>query len=189
LEGLIVTSDADGSPRISPMGPIVDRGLTRFRLRPFQSSKTYQNLRRDSYCVFHIVDDSELLARAAVGRLDRTPPMSRTSRDTGWVLDDCCRWFELRVDEIDDSQQRVEIRCNVVNQGSRRDFFGWNRAKHAVLEAAILATRIGILPAGQIRAELARLQSAVEKTAGKQERQAMGFLREYIEVQLDSGSS
>jgi hypothetical protein len=188
LEGIVVTCGADAVPRVSPMGPIVDRDLTRFRLRPFPTSQTYQNLRESRRCVFHTTDDVELLARAAVGRLTAAPPMIRTPDGEGWILEDCCRWFELRADEFDDSQQRVEIRCSVVDQGRRRDFFGWNRAKHAVLEAAILATRIKFLSASEILKELARLQTAVDKTAGNQERQAMNFLREYLEGELDSRS-
>ena len=37
------------------------------------------------------------------------------------------------------------IVADVVDSGRLRDFFGFNRAKHAVIEAAILATRIDFL--------------------------------------------
>jgi hypothetical protein len=52
------------------------------------------------------------------------------------------------------------------------------------LEAAILATRIGIFPEEQIRRELARLAPLLDKTAGQQEREAMRFLQQYIDEQL-----
>ena len=65
-----------------------------------------------------------------------------------------------------------------------RDFFGFNRAKHAVVEAAILATRIQILKPEEIRKELTRLESPLNKTAGEQERRAFDFLRSYIEEAL-----
>jgi len=68
----------------------------------------------------------------------------------------------------------------VVHQGFRREFLGFNRARHAVLEAAILATRTHLLPAGQIRDEFARLQVIVDKTAGPREREAMALLTEYV---------
>jgi hypothetical protein len=64
-------------------------------------------------------------------------------------------------------------------QGRVRDFFGFNRAKHAVLEGAILASRIGILPPEQIRDEMARLAIVVEKTAGQRERRAWEALVDY----------
>lgn len=188
MEGLALTTAADGSPHIAPMGPVVDRQLTHFLLRPFNSSQTYQNLKRTRACVFQVVDDVLLLARAAVGELTDPPVVEPTPSGQGWILADCCRWFELRAENINDLQSRVDIRCSVVDQGSRRDFFGWNRAKHAVLEAAILATRLGILPAAEIREQLSRLQSPVAKTAGRQEREAMRFLEGYIERNLAHAS-
>jgi hypothetical protein len=58
---------------------------------------------------------------------------------------------------------------------------GFNRAKHAVLEAAILATRTHLLPPEQIRDEYARLQIIVDKTAGAREREAMAMLTQYVQ--------
>ena len=58
-----------------------------------------------------------------------------------------------------------------------REFFGFNRAKHAVVEAAILATRTAFLPREQIMAEYERLAVLVEKTGGERETEAFAFLR------------
>ena len=81
---------------------------------------------------------------------------------------------------LDDRQERTHIECGVVDRGTQREFFGFNRAKHAVLEAAILATRISLLPVDEIRAEFDRLAVLVEKTAGDQERRAFEFLQDYL---------
>jgi len=67
-----------------------------------------------------------------------------------------------------------------VHQGFRREFIGFNRARHAVLEAAILATRTHLIPRDEIRAEYARLQVIVDKTAGPREQEAMAMLTEYV---------
>ena len=61
-----------------------------------------------------------------------------------------------------------------------RDFFGFNRAKHAVLEATILATRLHLLPIEQVRSEFERLRSPVEKTAGPVELEAWRILNDYV---------
>jgi hypothetical protein len=58
---------------------------------------------------------------------------------------------------------------------------GFNRAKHAVLEAAILATRTHLLPKDQIRDEFSRLQVIVDKTAGPREQEAMALLTQYVD--------
>ena len=181
LEGIVVSLDAAGKANIAPMGPLVDREITTLVLRPYQSSQTYRNLKQTGRGVFHVIDDVELLARAAVGFLDSPPPLTGITDFPCPRLADCCRWFAFEVETLDDVSERTTITCRVWRRGTVRDFFGFNRAKHAVLEAAILATRIGILPNDEIRAELERLATPVAKTAGDQERRAFEFLRTYIE--------
>ena len=62
----------------------------------------------------------------------------------------------------------------------RREFIGFNRARHAVLEAAIYATRLHLLPRAFIESELARLQVIVDKTAGAHELEAMALLTDHV---------
>jgi hypothetical protein len=180
LEGIVTTLDASGAINVAPMGPIVDDSLSTLRLRPFQTSQTYRNLKVVPSGVFHVVDDVLLLARAAVGLLPTTPPNFPAEKVSGVVLAQACRWYEFLVDELDDSQDRVEIVARVVHAGRLRDFFGFNRAKHAVLEAAILATRIHLLPRDAILAEFARLKTPVDKTAGPQEFEAFALLEQFV---------
>ncbi|MEQ8788025.1 MAG: DUF447 family protein [Pirellulaceae bacterium] len=184
LEGIVTTQNEDGGVNISPMGPIVDETMTHLVLRPYRTSTTYQNLKRNGAGILHITDDVELIARAAVGRLEESPPMLELDSEHGHVLADACRWYAFRVRKLHDRNERTTIQCDVVEQGWLRDFFGFNRAKHAVLEAAILATRISLLPAEHVRAEMKRLSVMVEKTAGPQERRAFDFLSQYLEETL-----
>jgi hypothetical protein len=184
LEGLVTTTNLNDSINIAPMGPIVDREVTHLTLRPFQSSQTYLNLKRLGSGVFHITDDVELLVRAALNQIDTAPRTIAVSSVSGAILTDACRWFAFRVRELDDREQRTRIECDVVESGRLRDFFGFNRAKHAVLEGAILATRIGIIAADQIREDFQRLEIIVEKTAGDEERRAWQILTDYIQRQL-----
>lgn len=184
LEGLVTTINTDQSVNLAPMGPIVDREVTRLTLRPFKSSRTYANLRTLGEGVFHVTDDVELLARAAIGQVEPLPAMFPAKAVSGVILADACRWFAFRVRELDERADRTRIECDVVDRGQQRDFFGFNRAKHAVLEAAILATRIGILPAAEIRADFERLKVIVDKTAGDQEQRAWGLLEAYVSTKL-----
>jgi hypothetical protein len=184
LEGIAVTLDNAGAANVAPMGPRVDRDVTRLVLRPFRTSQTYQNLKATGCGVFHVTDDVELLAHAAVGQLAEPPALVRIASIPCPRLADACRWFAFRVAALDDSADRTTIDCSVVSNGILRPFFGFNRAKHAVLEAAILATRIGILPADEIRCEMARLAVPIQKTAGLQERRAFDFLQDYLQARL-----
>ncbi|HVU86969.1 MAG TPA: DUF447 domain-containing protein [Pirellulales bacterium] len=185
LEGIVTTTNDDGSVHIAPMGPIVDEGISRLRLRPYQTSTTLKNLVRSRQGVFHVTDDVELLARAAVGRLETLPRLIPGSRRDIWVLADACRWFAFEVREIDLSEPRACLIAEVVERGVLRDFLGFNRAKHAVVEAAILATRVNFLPAETITAEMRRLAVLVEKTAGPAEDRAFAFLEDFLRHALD----
>ncbi len=180
LEGLVTTRDLAGKVNLAPMGPLVDRDLTQFTLRPFRTAQTYSNLREWPEGVFHVTDDVELLARAALGMVETLPALVPAVQVDVPMLSDTCRWFEFRVEEFDDVAERTTLHCQIIHRGEGRPFFGFNRAKHAVLEAAILATRIGILSADEIQREMASLAMMVNKTAGDQEAAAFALLQQEI---------
>lgn len=180
LEGILTTFDAAGRVNVAPMGPIVEPDMRSLLLRPFKTSKTYRNLLASGKGVFHVTDDVEMLAQAALG--DISPPIELRDLPEGKlpILSGACRWYAIAVRDVDDSADRAEIRAEVGSKGVLREFFGFNRAKHAVLEGAILATRVSILPLDEILAEFARLAKMVEKTGGDSERRAFEFLTGYV---------
>jgi hypothetical protein len=181
LEGIVTTVSPAGDINIAPMGPHVDAGMSRLLLRPFPTSQTYRNLLAHPEGVLHVTDDVLLLARAALGPVEPLPALFPAVRVRGHVLADACRWYEFRVASVDDREQRVRIEVEVIHAGRLRDFFGLNRAKHAVVEAAILATRTHLLPLAEVEAEYRRLQVLVDKTGGDQERQAFAFLQQHLQ--------
>ena len=67
-----------------------------------------------------------------------------------------------------------------MHRGANREFVGFNRAAHAVIETAIYATRLHLLAREFVDSELARLQIIVDKTAGPREREAMAILADHI---------
>src|SRR5687767_10471351 len=148
LEALVTTLDDAGGVHVAPMGPAVDGAdFARFLLRPYPTSNTYRHLRDRGEGVLHVTDDVLLLARAAIGPVAPPPDTFPAARVRGLVLGGACRYYEFRVAAIDDSRERVRVEAEVVHVGRLRDVFGFNRAKHAVVEAAILATRTAFLPA------------------------------------------
>lgn len=186
LEGIVTTHNDDGTVNVAPMGPIVEPDMGQLHLRPFQTSTTYRNLKRTGEGVLHVTDDVLLFARAALRRVTDIDETQSACIVTGTVLSRACRWYEFRVTTIDDSQERTSIHAEVVHAGRLRDFFGFNRAKHAVLEAAILATRLHLLPITDVQQRLAALAEPVEKTAGEAERQAFAEILDFVaEYQRD----
>ena len=181
LEGIVTTVSPDGTVNIAPMGPRVDAAMQRLVLRPYRTSETYRNLKHHGEGVLHVTDDVLLLAQAAINRLEPAPPTMPAKVVHGFILEGACRYYEFRVSRLDDRDDRTTIDADVVNTGRLRDFFGFNRAKHAVVEAAILATRTDFLPLDDILAQFRRLHVLVEKTGGEQEHQAFAVLRDHVE--------
>lgn len=186
IEGILTTINVEGSVNIAPMGALIDdeteRSFDHLRLRPYRRTTSLANLKRTGQGVFHITDDVHLLARAAVGHIEPPPELRKAEAIEGFVLADACRWYSLRVEKVIDSEPRAAVEADIVESGRIRDFLGLNRAKHAIVEAAILATRLELLPIDHILLEYARLMPLVEKTGGPNERAAMEFLQEYVEV-------
>lgn len=179
LEGIVTTVGSDGRVNISPMGPEVTPDMRRLTLRPFQSSQTYRNLKSLGEGVFHVTDDVEFLARCAVGRVESE--LKPALKVRGFILPGACRAYEFRVVSLDDRQQRTTMEVEVVRCERLREYFGLNRAKHAVVEAAILATRIDFLSMEEIVSRFSDLASPVQKTGGPAEHRAFHFLERYIE--------
>jgi hypothetical protein len=176
IESIVTTVDANGSINFAPMG--VEWGDETIVLKPFLETTTFRNLNATGVAVVNLTDDAMLFAQGAISSPQF--PFIPATIVKGAVLEAACSWRELRVVTIDATPPRSRIEAQVVHRGTRREFIGFNRARHAVLEAAILATRTHLLPAEQIREEYARLQVMVDKTAGPREREAMDLLTQYV---------
>ena len=176
VESIVTTISPEGRRNFAPMG--VEWGDDRIVLKPFLETTTFRNVQASGVAVVNLTDDVLLIAQSAIG--NPVFPATPASVVNGVVLEAACSWRELEVVAIDDTPPRSRIETRVVHHGRRREFLGFNRARHAVLEAAILATRTHLIPAEEIRAEYARLQVIVDKTAGPREHEAMAMLTEYV---------
>jgi hypothetical protein len=172
LETVVTTINPDGSVNCAAMG--VEWGEPRIVIKPYRGTRTLRNLRATRTAVVNLTDDILLFSQAALG--DPHPPTRPATRVEGAVLDDACSWREVRVEAIDEGEARARVSTMVVGGGAGREFLGFNRARHAVLEASILASRARWLEAEDIRTELRRLQVLVDKTAGSREREAMAYV-------------
>jgi hypothetical protein len=128
--------------------------------------------------VLNLTDDVMLFAQAAISSPQYPSFPAEVVR--GVVLEAACSWRELEIVSIDATPPRSRMETRVVHHGRRREFLGFNRARHAVLEAAILATRTHMIPAEEIRDEFAKLQVIVDKTAGPREQDAMALLTQHV---------
>jgi len=176
IESILTTLDSAGTANFAPMG--VEWGEQEIVIKPFLETTTFKNLRDTEAAVVNLTDDVMLFAQGAIATVQFPAVPATVVR--GVVLEAACSWREVEVRSLDATPPRAHVVTTVAHRGFRREFLGFNRARHAVLEAAILATRTHLLPAEQIRDEFARLQVIVDKTAGPREREAMALLSDYV---------
>jgi uncharacterized protein len=176
IETVVTTINPDGSVNCGAMG--VEWDEERILIKPYRGTRTLRNLRATGAAVVNVTDDILLFSQAALG--DPKPPTRPASNVEGAVLDDACSWREVRVEAIEDDEPRARVSTVVVGRGTGRELLGLNRARHAVLEASILASRARRLAPQDVRAELRRLQVLVDKTAGPREREAMEYVMRHV---------
>jgi hypothetical protein len=180
IETVVTTTGSDGVANCAAMG--VRWGEEELVFWPFDSTRTLRNLRRHGEAVVHLTDDVLLFVEAALGR--PRPPVRPADHVAGWVIEDTSSWREVVVSEIAPSAgglPRSMVRARVVASGTgTQPPLGLCRARHAAVEASILASRLERLGADHVRAELDRLQELVDKTAGPRERAAMDYVRRYV---------
>lgn len=184
LESLVTTISSSGEVNIAPMGPVVTPSLDQFTLRPFRPSTTHDNLFQTRAAVIHVSDDVTLFARAVMGTLAPPPATFPIFDGRFAVLQDCCRYFAIEVQQWIDDDLRPTLHCRVIHSEEVRPFFGFNRAKHAIIESAILATRTHLIPPAEIISQLAQLQSPVDKTACPEDAEAFADLKAFIARKL-----
>ena len=175
-ETIVTTQGAAGAVHVAPLG-LIEEG-EHLVIAPFRPSRTIDNLRENPFAVANYTDDVRVFAGCLTGRrVWSTRPATKVA---GAVLDGALAHAELSVVGVAEDAVRPRFRCAVVHEATHAPFRGFNRAQAAVLEAAILVSRLHLLPAHKIESEVKYLAIAIEKTAGAQEREAWSWLTERI---------
>ena len=172
-EVILTTLSPEGVPHLAPMGVHVleDGG---YLVMPFRPSRTLDNLFATQTAVMNYVDDVRIFAGCLTGRRDW--PVVPTEHITGVRLADALGHVEMVLERYEDDPVRVRFYCRKIHESVHRPFQGLNRAQAAVLEAAILVSRLDRLPVERIRSEIEYLTIAIEKTAGPLEKEAWDWL-------------
>jgi hypothetical protein len=178
VETIVTTTNAQGEAHIAPLGLIADGAD--WIIAPFRPSRTLDNLHAVPYAVASHTDDVRVFAGCVTGRKDW--PTAAAARVPGVRLADAVSHWELSVAKVHEDAQRPRYTCNLLHEASHRPWEGFNRAQSAVLECAVLVTRLKMLPPEKVEAELKYLDIAIAKTAGPREEEAWGWLMEKIDA-------
>jgi len=183
LESIVVTQDSMAVTHITPLGIQMDGEIA--VLAPFRPSRTLDNLIANGNATVNFTDDVRVFAGCLTGRRDW--PLAPSQAVITPYLANALTHLEVAVERIDEDALRPRLHCRVLREASHAPFRGFNRAQAAVVEAAILVSRLHMLPADKVDAERAYLTIAVEKTAGPRELEAWSWLRDRID-QFRSGN-
>jgi uncharacterized protein len=176
FETVVTTVSASGAPHIAPMGVRYQQG--RVVLMPFKPSTTLANIVATRHAVLNLVTDTRVFAGCVTGRRDW--PTLPAEKIGGVRLACALNHVELVLEDHADEAQRPVLRMARVHEAAHAMFIGMNRAQAAVVEGAVLVSRLHMLPLAKIDAEMAYLQIAIDKTAGPGEHEAWAWLCEAV---------
>jgi uncharacterized protein len=175
-ETIVSTMNESGQVHLAPLGLIAE--ADGWIIAPFHPSTTLDNLRSVPFAAANFTDDVRVFAGCLTGRSQwptaacQDIPVAR--------LANVLAHAELAVTGVTQDTQRPRFHCRVLHSATHAPFRGFNRAQAAVIEAAILVSRLHLLPRNKIEHEMAYLQNAVSKTASLAEEEAWGWLLDAV---------
>jgi len=176
-EIIISSVNSHGDAHVAPFGIQIQAGLV--VISPYKPSVMLENILATNHAVLNITDDVRVFA----GALTRRQAWSLVSAEKiiGYRLVDTLLHQELRLVKVVDDVLRPQLHMEVLHEVQHQPFKGFNRAQAAVIELAVLASRLHLLTKDKVLSEISYLQIAIDKTAGERELQAWRWLTEKVE--------
>ena len=179
FETVVTTCSPAGAVHVAPMGVryVDDRVV----LKPFRPSTTLDNILASGMAVLNLLTDVRVFAGCVTGRRAWPTVDAQLAGEPRAVrLATALEHVVLRLESQDDDAQRPTLRLVRLRGERHAAYPGFNRAQAAVIEGAVLVSRLHLLPRAKIESEMAYLQIAIDKTAGPSEHEAWGWLREAV---------
>lgn len=177
-ETIVTTQNARGEVHITPFGVRRRDGLV--LIAPFKPSTTLQNILDTNVATVNFTDDVRVFAGALSKQL--SCELTPTSLIKGSRLTETLSHWELELVEVEEDETRPTLLMKIVNEENHRPFMGFNRAQSAVIELAVLISRLQMLPKEKIMQEKVYLQIAIDKTAGPNELEAWRWLENRMDA-------
>lgn len=177
IETIVSTVNSAGEPNFAPMGFIPlskEAGL----LRPFKGTHTYDNLKEQGAGVINVVDDVLLFVETAL--YSAVPPHLPATFVQAPLLKEATTCYEFKVTDFQGNGERAEVSVEILLRSNRRYFLGYCRATFAVLEAAILVTRLDLLGSARVVESMKFFGELVNKTGGEREKRAFHMVERFL---------
>jgi len=176
FETIISTVNSQGDAHVTPFGIQMQDGLV--VISPYKPSATLENILATQQAVMNLTDDVRVFAGALTRR--QAWSLAPAEKITGYRLTETLAHKELKLVKINEDTLRPQLFLEVVHEVQHQPFLGFNRAQAAVIELAVLVSRLNMLTKDKVLSEMQYLQIAVDKTAGERELQAWGWLTEKV---------
>ncbi len=177
FETIIISVDLVGKPHLAPFG--IKYEGEHVIISPYKPSTTLANILATKCATMNLTDDVRVFA-GAICKAQNLPAL-QANNHAGCRLVDCLAHVDLTLLEVRDDTTRPHLVMKKVAEFNYKPFAGFNRAQAAVIELAVLASRLHMLPREKIQAEISYLQIAIDKTAGERENEAWRWLIEKVE--------
>jgi uncharacterized protein len=181
IETIVSTIDENGQPNFAPMGIVW--GEETVMVRPYKNTHTARNFLNTGYGVANLTDDVSAFVRTCL--YDAVLPGFPAKTIPGIVLETACSWLELSVVSHNEDRDCCELLCRVLYRGKQSEFLGFCRARNAVIEAAILASRVHLWDPAELMSVLTPLGEIVKKTGSEYEIDAFRLVSEYVQKKED----
>ena len=186
-EVIVTTINKDKKVHIAPMGvKILQSNSKKYvQISPFKPSQTLNNILETKIATVNFIDNVKVFSGIVTGE----------KKD--WdleVFDDKCAphlqntntHMNVKAIEDHDDPVRPRIICEVINEQIHRPFLGFNRAQFSVIELAVLSTRLGRIDDNKIKDEMKYLKIGIDKTAGKNEKEAWEWIEKKINIYFEN---
>ncbi len=180
-ETVVTTLSKQGTAHVAPMGVRFDGNHV--ILMPFRPSLTYDNAVATRCAVVNFTTDVRVFAGCVTGR--RNWPTLPAGEVPCVRLAGALAHAELRLIHASDDPLRPTLTMQRIVDATHGAFMGFNRAQAAVIEGAVLVSRLHLLPREKIDMEIAYLEIAIDKTAGPAEQEAWQWLTDAIAAHYD----
>jgi hypothetical protein len=177
-EVIVTTISNEGIVHIAPMGiRFIDKQVV---ISPFKPSTTLNNITENNIATINFIDDVRVFA-GIVSRHKKDWELSaRTDLEIVPNLTLTNTFYNVVVNEYQEDDKRPNIICDIKNSAIIKPFLGFNRAQFSVIEAAVLLSRLGMIPMEKIDREIEYLKIGIDKTAGPHELEAWGWIQDKI---------
>ena len=186
-EVIVTTINKDKKVHIAPMGVKILQSDSKklVQISPFKPSQTLNNILKTKIATVNYIDNVKVFSGIVTGE----------KKD--WeleIFDDKCAPHlqntntHMNVKAIEDHEDPVRPRiiCEVINEQIHRPFLGFNRAQFSVIELAVLSTRLGRIDDNKIKDEMKYLKIGIDKTAGKNEKEAWEWIEKKINIYFEN---